>query len=160
MLPFWCVQTLLPDGRQRVSEYFSGLNADFASFTAIKLEAQAVYDSPDTLLPRVPAFLFRDYVLAERASRETERGTASWTWWLRRVQTYPPALSMPLVSTKQKVGRSVMGTLAVNIPGEQWSTIERRCEAFDVSPSICFYGALPNVTPHGTNASASCFGEP
>lgn len=136
--------SLLPDGRQRVHEYFCGLSVDYASFTAIKMEAEAVYRSPETLLPVLPELSYRDYTLAVRAARLRERGEASWAWWLERVQSFPPPLSMPLAS-KQKLGRSMMDTLLGTIPAAQWVALKRRCDAFNVSPSILFYAMLAEV---------------
>ena len=143
--------TLLPDGRQRIHEYFCGLCVDFASFTAIKMEAEAVYRSPNTLLPALPDFSYRDYTLAVRAARLEERGKASWAWWLERMQSFPPPLSMPLASIL-KLGRSTMETLLGTIPSAQWAAIERRCTTFDVTPSVLFYAMLAEVwaTYHST----------
>ena len=80
--------TLLPDGRQRVHEYFSGLNLDFASFSRIKQEVFALYCNPETSLPATPVFSFRDYVLAERNVRQSERGAASLAWWHEQLHSF------------------------------------------------------------------------
>ena len=51
-----------------------------------------------------------------------------------------------------------MNTLVANVPAEQWAAIENHCDAYGVSPTICFYAmmaetwAMYNPTRHFTMA--------
>ena len=130
--------TLLPDGQQRVYEYFCGLPIDFASFVAIKLEALSVYCSPDTLLRPIANFSFRDYVIADRAVRLSDRGIESWDWWQARISKMPLPLSLPLSS--QRVGRANMSKTTLVIPTERWAVLMSRCQQLGISASVCYYG--------------------
>ena len=136
--------SLLPDGRQRLHEYFSGLSIDFASFNAIKFEVEAVYRSPDTLLPPVPVFSFRDYVLADLATRRSERGAASMAWWRQRIPHYPESLTMPMMPSF-KADRARMRGVGCTISPEQCYAIETRCETLGASASVCWFAVLGTV---------------
>ena len=135
--------TLLPDGRQRLHEYFSGVCLDAMSFAAVKLEALAVYLDLDTPLMPTPLYSYRDYVLAERVERNSQRGATSWAWWQEELKKFPPALRLP--TTGGGVGRSMMVCLKGSVPAEQWGAIEQLCTELGVSTSTFFYGVLAEV---------------
>ena len=135
--------TLLPDGRQRLHTWYSGVILDGASFFTLGMEVEACYVDDSSVLPPVPGFSFRDYLIAERALRQSERGRKSWEWWLNKVETLPPA---PKVAERQQpLGKTRMVLTTRLIDAETLSAIRGRAEGQGLALPSWYYAVLAEV---------------
>lgn len=130
--------TLLPGGGARICEYYSAIVCDAMTLQRVHAEVQALYLDLATALPPVPAFSWRDYVLADVAVRTSARGVAALGAWRTRLQALPPSLALPL-ATGAALGRSTMRDARTTVPADVWRAA---CVRVGASPAVTLLALL------------------
>ncbi|OAD20543.1 Condensation domain protein, partial [Candidatus Thiomargarita nelsonii] len=85
----------LPAQELRIHFSLDMLIADWGSYEILLREWAQLYHQPSPSLPAL-TLSFRDYVLAERKIRETDRYQRAATYWQERLSRLPAAPELPL----------------------------------------------------------------
>ena len=134
--------TRTPDGAVlHISNDF--LVADWASIALLVAELETLHDDPDTPLTPV-GLTFRDYLLAERALRDTPRHARDRAYWTERVDDLPPAPDLPLAPGHADAPpRFHRHTLRLDLP--DWEGLRARARAHGVTPTAAVLAAYAAV---------------
>ncbi|MFD5653372.1 amino acid adenylation domain-containing protein [Streptomyces sp. NPDC127039] len=138
--------TRLPDG-DLLHFSLDSLIADWASAAVLLDELDTQLAAPDpadaSALPR-PAISFRDYVLAERALRDTARHRRDRDYWRSRLESLPPAPDLPLITAPaDEAPRFVR--LSHRLPEQAWERLRRQAAARGLTPTTAVLAAYVSV---------------
>ena len=75
------------------------VTADWTSIWTVLSEFETLYFEPNTILPAINV-RFRDYVIAERKMRGGGRFYRDREYWMRRLDTLPPAPELPILENE------------------------------------------------------------
>ncbi|MEU6479090.1 amino acid adenylation domain-containing protein [Streptomyces sp. NPDC047017] len=138
--------TRLPDG-DVLHFSLDSLVADWASAAILFDELDTLLASPDpsdtTALPPC-AISFRDYVLAERALRDTARHRRDRDYWRSRLASLPPAPDLPLVTTPTE-GQPRFVRLSHRLPRPAWQRLREQATARGLTPTAAVLAAYVSV---------------
>ncbi|WP_431981410.1 amino acid adenylation domain-containing protein [Streptomyces qinglanensis] len=138
--------TRLPDG-DVLHFSLDSLVADWASAAILLDELDTLLASPDPAdtsgLPR-PAISFRDYVLAERALRDTARHRRDRDYWRSRLGSLPPAPDLPL-TTRPAAGAPRFARLTHRLPRPAWERLREQASARGLTPTAAVLAAYVSV---------------
>ncbi|MEW9516093.1 amino acid adenylation domain-containing protein [Streptomyces tubercidicus] len=123
------------------------LIADWASAAVLFDELDTLLASTDpadpTALPR-PAITFRDYVLAERALRDTARHRRDRDYWRSRLASLPPAPDLPLVTTAADEAPR-FARLSHRLPAPAWERLRGQAATRGLTPTTVVLAAYVSV---------------
>ncbi|MBB84106.1 MAG: non-ribosomal peptide synthetase [Deltaproteobacteria bacterium] len=88
---------------------------------------------------------FRDYVLAERAFRETEAFARSAVFWEEKLPLLPPAPDLPLQKAPSEIDQPVFRRRSAQLPAPQWQALKRASRAAGLSVSAIALAAFSEV---------------
>ncbi|MEM9173789.1 MAG: amino acid adenylation domain-containing protein [Myxococcota bacterium] len=88
---------------------------------------------------------FRDYVLAERAFRETEAFARSAAFWEARLPLLPPAPDLPLQKAPSEIEQPVFRRRSATLPPAEWQALKRASRTAGLSASAVALGAFSEV---------------
>ncbi len=114
------------------------------SLSILFREWQTLYANPDTELPTL-TLSFRDYVLAERASKEGERFQRDWMYWRDRLDTLPPAPALPLACDPGGIGEPYFTRRAYRLPAERWTALQTLAQQLNLTPSTLLLTAFSEM---------------
>ncbi|MGW4889594.1 amino acid adenylation domain-containing protein [Streptomyces murinus] len=138
--------TRLPDG-DVLHFSLDSLVADWASAAILLDELDTLLASPDPAdasgLPR-PAISFRDYVLAERAQRDTARHRRDRAYWRARLDSLPPAPDLPLVTAPADAAPR-FARLTHRLPAPAWERLRSRAADRGLTPTTAVLAAYVSV---------------
>ncbi|MBT2413612.1 amino acid adenylation domain-containing protein [Streptomyces sp. ISL-12] len=138
--------TRLPDG-DVLHFSLDSLVADWASAAVLLDELDTLLASPDptdtSSLPRA-AISFRDYVLAERALKDTARHRRDRDYWRSRLASLPPAPDLPLVSAPDG-GAPRFARLSHRLPAPAWERLRGQAAARGLTPTTAVLAAYVSV---------------
>ncbi len=124
---------------------FDGLTVDFQSvFSLLQAWGRRYQDSAVQMPPL--SLSFRDYVLADRASRK--QGTAyqkSLAYWLERLDTLPPAPAIPLQKAPQQIEQTVFVRREVRLDASHWQQFRERAADSGLTPSGAILAAYAEI---------------
>ncbi|MGK4907942.1 amino acid adenylation domain-containing protein [Streptomyces albus] len=138
--------TRLPDG-DVLHFSLDALVADWASAALLLDELDTLLASPDPAdtSPLPPLTLsFRDYVLAERALRDTARHRRDRDYWHSRLDSLPPAPDLPLV-TAPADGRPRFARLTHRLPAPAWERLRSQAADRGLTPTTAVLAAYVSV---------------
>ncbi len=132
------------DDETRLHVSLDALVVDVASTQILERELARLYAGPDTALPPLGA-TFRDYVLAERALRETPRYERALRYWVDRVADLAAAPGLPLARTPESVRRPHFVRYDRVVPAARWSALKATATARGVTASVLLLTAFAEV---------------
>jgi amino acid adenylation domain-containing protein len=134
--------TRLDERRTRLHIGLDSLIADGASEYRLFEEWGRLYADPALRLPPL-TLAYRDYVLAERALEETDLYRRSRDYWLKRLDTLPPAPELPL--ERKPLGAERFRRRRHVLPEADWERIKRRAQAVGLTPTALLLAAYAEV---------------
>ncbi|MDC0714166.1 amino acid adenylation domain-containing protein [Stigmatella sp. ncwal1] len=132
--------SLLEGGRVRLHVGLDALIVDAWSALLLGHELMSLLEAPEEV-PPPPELSFRDYVLAELASRESQDYHRARDYWRARLPELPPAPELPLVDTGRKAGGSLFRRRASVLAQADWSRLRARAAEAGLSPSALLLAA-------------------
>ncbi|MEV0262290.1 amino acid adenylation domain-containing protein [Streptomyces sp. NPDC050617] len=121
------------------------LLADWAGIWLLLGEFEKLHADPGAALPPIDIG-FRDYLLAERALRDSPAHERDRAYWLDRVDDLPPAPDLPLAAPPEATGAPGRFTRRFTRLGAQdWENFKERARARDLTPSSAVLAAYAAV---------------
>ncbi|GAA5065170.1 non-ribosomal peptide synthetase [Streptomyces similanensis] len=129
------------------------LVADWASAAILLDELDTLLAAPDpsdtAALPQA-AISFRDYVLAERALRDTARHRRDRDYWRSRLASLPPAPDLPQIATTAGVTAATgdaprFHRLTHRLPEPAWQRLRGQAAARGLTPTAAVLAAYVSV---------------
>ncbi len=142
--PLFVFEVTLLDGEILLHIGIDALIVDVASSQLLEHELGLLYGDPDAGLPPV-GLTFRDYVLAERALRDTPRYQRALRYWRDRVADLAPAPRLPLAIAPEAVRRPQFVRYERVLPAEQWRALKATAHAHGITPSALLLTAFAEV---------------
>ena len=163
--PFEIRVCLLPAGRQTIHFSLDLLMIDASSFLLLFKDWGSYYEDPEAELPLLE-ISFRDYVLAEQVFRASEAARPSRDYWLRRVETLPPAPQLPLAADPASLGRPHFRRRTERLEPGLWRRLKEQAGEAGLTPSVFLCAAFcevlaawsksPRFTLNMTRCSTAC----
>ncbi|NUR86897.1 MAG: AMP-binding protein, partial [Nonomuraea sp.] len=141
---FGITAALLPGGACRLFVGFDLLMADMGSVRILLRDWRAYYEDPAAELPELRVS-YRDYVLASRRLRESDRYARSLEYWRERVADLPPAPDLPLAVSPATLTRPEFVARSTTIPTGVWDLVKARAAEHGVTPSAVLLAAYAVV---------------
>ncbi|HEY0466247.1 MAG TPA: condensation domain-containing protein, partial [Polyangiaceae bacterium] len=132
--PMFEVRTTLADERAVLHLSMDFLVADWASIWLLLGEFERLHADPTHALPALDV-RFRDYLLAERRLRETDRFQCDRDYWWARLDALPPAPELPVL---EQPGARTVGPLRRRVGrlnGADWNRLKERAQQRGLTPS-------------------------
>ncbi|MDK2126024.1 non-ribosomal peptide synthetase [Parachitinimonas caeni] len=120
------------------------LIVDAASSQILERELAQLYADPASALPPL-AVSFRDYVLAERALRDTPRFQRALHYWQQRLNSLPPAPALPLHRQPDSIERPHFTRRDHQLPAADWSQLKALAARHGLTPSVLLLTAFSQV---------------
>ncbi|WP_052131818.1 hybrid non-ribosomal peptide synthetase/type I polyketide synthase (plasmid) [Vibrio coralliilyticus] len=145
--------TLLPDESARLHIGFDLLILDAWSITLFWQELESRYHDQEKVWPELP-IRFRDYVLAENRMMESDSFQVAKNYWLERLETFPRAPMLPMVSDVDTLTHHKFSRQETVIDKAVWVRLKEMGAALGLTPSTLLstsYGeilAMWSETPH------------
>ena len=136
--------SLLAGGASRVHISADGLVADAWSWTILHRELDQMYTDHEARLPELE-ISFRDYVLAERALRETPLYERSRDYWMKRLETLPDAPQLPLAVDPAAITDAHFTRRSGRLDAGSWERLKARARAANLTPSALLASAFGEV---------------
>ncbi len=126
--------TYLDQQRVRLHLSADALMIDAGSWQILGHELSLLYRAPETELPALH-LSFRDYVMAERAFRESEIYRRSQNYWWQRLDTLPLAPELPLIQEPADLKEPHFTRRAAHLEPAVWSQLKDRAARRGLTPS-------------------------
>jgi amino acid adenylation domain-containing protein len=136
--------SLLNNGRTRLHISMDALVCDAWSLFILSREFVQLYDDPEAAFPPL-SLRFRDYVIGERALRETEVYERSLSYWKERLETLPGAPELPLVKNPGELQWPQFVRRRGVLREEIWRRLKERAGRAGVTPSGVLLAAYAEV---------------
>src|SRR5205085_8161756 len=101
------------------------LIGDAWSLHVLTSELARFYADAETALPPLE-LSFRDYVMSDAALRDTPLYQASEAYWLKRLDTLPPAPDLPLAINPGSLARPQFVRRRASLSRDRWSRLKHR----------------------------------
>lgn len=154
---FHLAVTLTPD-HARVHFAIDFLIADFMSVQLLLSELAANYHAAGHLsdAPSAPlALSFRDYVLAERAGRESGTYLRDRAYWSERLDTLPAAPDLPLAPALE-TGPPRFYRLQTVLDATNWAALKDGARRHGITPTVAVLSAYAAVIGRWTRGQPFC----
>lgn len=115
----------LPAQELRIHFSLDMLIADWGSYEILLREWAQLYHQPSRSLPAL-TLSFRDYVLAERKIRETDRYQQAATYWQERLSHLPAAPALPLAVEPSTLKSAQFKRHRAFLNTENWSRLKAK----------------------------------
>ncbi|MFZ6028170.1 MAG: amino acid adenylation domain-containing protein [Chloroflexota bacterium] len=143
--PLFEIRAALLDGhRTRLYVSFDVLLGDGWSMRLLTQDVMRFYAEPEMEMDAL-ALSFRDYVLAERALRETEVYRRALAYWQERLDTLPPAPELPLARKPAELLQPRFSRWSHSLAAETWQMLKDRAAKFGLTPSGMVLAAFGEV---------------
>ncbi|MGW3974352.1 amino acid adenylation domain-containing protein [Streptomyces ardesiacus] len=122
------------------------LLADWASIWLLLGEFEKLHTDLDAALPPID-LRFRDYLLAERALRDSPAHQRDRAYWLERIDDLPPAPDLPLAARTEEPtkGTPRFRRRFLRLDARDWENFKERARARDLTPSSAVLAAYAAV---------------
>ncbi|MFS1524196.1 amino acid adenylation domain-containing protein [Microbulbifer sp. 2304DJ12-6] len=107
-------------------------------------ELAQLIENPDVVLEPLRV-TFRDYLAAEEATGESPESARSRIYWQDRVASLPPAPSLPLVKSPDKVKDPFFKRRIRVVPRERWQVLQEIAGHNGVTPSVMLLTIFSHV---------------
>ena len=141
---FELVASLLPGDVIRLHLSIDLVHIDAGSLMILFHEWAERYDRPEVGLPAID-LSFRDYVLAERALRDTEDYQRSLAYWRERLTDLPPAPELPLACEPGELHQPRFTHRTRRLSAAVWQQLVERLRAHGLTASatlLAVYGEV------------------
>ncbi|WP_369362677.1 amino acid adenylation domain-containing protein [Streptomyces sp. CG4] len=128
------------------------LIADWASIWLLLGEFETLHADPEDQLP-VLEVEFRDYLLAERALRDSPAHQRDKDYWWSRLDTLPPAPDLPLAETDQKPR---FRRRFLKLDTASWERLKDRAQRRSLTPSAVVLAAYADVIGRWSRSPHFC----
>ncbi|MTK03951.1 amino acid adenylation domain-containing protein [Micromonospora sp. CP22] len=133
---------------------------DWLSLQRVLAELDRRYRQPDCVLPPLEA-TFRDYVLAERRLRDTDRYARDRAYWLERIDQLPGAPALPLRDDQDPAaGPARFRRLAATVDDRVWRSLKARAAEHGVTPANAVLAAYTETIARWSGSERFCVGLP
>ncbi|MCG8463170.1 MAG: amino acid adenylation domain-containing protein, partial [Holophagales bacterium] len=133
----------LDDRRTRLHASFDLLMVDASSLVRLLAQWSQLYRDPEAGLP-VQRATFRDYLLAERRSRDSEAYRRSERYWRERSERLVSP-SLPLAKEPRQIERPRFVRRQARLSGEVWERLQARGRKAGATPSSLLCAAFAEV---------------
>ena len=123
---------------------FDLLITDAVGFSILADDWMRFYREPTVVLPQIE-ISFRDYVLAERAQRDSRAYRAARQYWLARLAELPAAPDLPLARNPSAIKRPRFVRRNAEFEPESWNALKVRCQKLGVSPAAFLLAVFGEV---------------
>jgi amino acid adenylation domain-containing protein len=120
------------------------LVADMISFQVLVRELAHFHQRPGEELEPLD-LTFRDYVLAELASRDSDEHRRAQEYWRQRLPALPPAPDLPLVRSPRQAGPLRFERRVAALDPETWERIKGGAARAGLTPSAALLAAFAEV---------------
>ncbi|CPV55666.1 non-ribosomal peptide synthase/amino acid adenylation enzyme [Mycobacteroides abscessus subsp. abscessus] len=120
------------------------LVCDAYSFGLVMTELGTRYRNAELELPPVPVS-FRDYVLAERARRESPEYAAALEYWRERLATLPGGPDLPMAVPAASATTPRFERRSGRLTRAQWSVLKERAAGAGLTPSGLLLAAFAEI---------------
>ena len=127
------------------------------SYDAVMLDAWSTYllarefatlfSEPGATLPALDV-TFRDCVLAEIASRESESYLRAKQYWTGRLAKIPPSPALPLAKSPGAISQPRTVRLGVKLDRERWEQFRQHASQNGITPGMALIGAYAEIVAH------------
>ncbi len=143
--PQWEIRaTRIDDRLTRLHIGFDGMLIDDRSYQILIREWIRLYRDPSLSLPPL-AYSFRDYVLEERARRESPAYIQALTYWRERVANLPESARLPMAKHFRAV-QARFERYSAKLDKAEWEALKAHCRENRVTPAglllACFMEVL------------------
>lgn len=143
--PQWEIRSTRIDSRvTRLHISFDGMLIDDRSYQILIREWLTLYRQPAAQLPPLE-YSFRDYVLEERARRESPAYTRAFEYWRERATSLPESARLPLARSFRTVETRFV-RYRDTLDREEWGRLKKLCLDRKITPAglllSCFMEAL------------------
>ncbi|GGX23886.1 non-ribosomal peptide synthetase [Streptomyces noursei] len=128
------------------------LIADWASIWLLLGEFETLHAEPDAELPSLDV-QFRDYLLAERALRDSPAHQRDKDYWWSRLDTLPPAPDLPLAETNQEPR---FRRRFLKLDTAAWERLKDRAQRRGLTPSSVVLAAYAAVIGRWSRSPRFC----
>ncbi len=142
--------SLLDDQRVRLHASLDLLIMDASSLYLLFSEWRRRYEEP-AWEPAPVALSYRDYVLAEAASRTGIGYRDAERYWLGRLDELPPAPALPLGVAPPEIRQARFTRRAAGLPRERWDRIKAAAQQRGLTPSAVLLAGFADVLRHWAN---------
>ncbi|MCB0207973.1 MAG: amino acid adenylation domain-containing protein [Anaerolineae bacterium] len=123
---------------------------DGGSFFQLLQEWEKLYQEPTTRLTPLN-ISYRDYALWEESVKETEIYQQARDYWLKRLDTLPPAPKLPLKPLPAGLSQPQFVRRTNRLDPASWQTLQQQANAAGVTPSVILLAAFAQVLTTWTN---------
>ena len=136
--------TKIDDRRTRLHVSYDLLIGDAWSWRLLGEELVRIYREPAVALPDLE-ITFRDYVLGERAFRESERYKRAELYWRERLAELPGPPDLPLARQPGQIEKPHFVRRTWEIDRERWATLKEKGTRAGLTPSGLLVAAYAEV---------------
>ncbi len=136
--------SVIEERRVRLHLSFDLLIIDFWSFQILARELFTIYGDLEATLEPLE-ISFRDYVLAEKALRETEVYSRSNEYWKQRLPTLPPGPELPLACNPKSITRPRFERRQSELAPDLWRRLKTRAAEAGLTTSAVLLTAYAEV---------------
>lgn len=149
----------LPDGTVRLHVSFDLLIMDAWSITLFWRELEERYYHAD-YQPESVAITFRDYVLAEQRLEQSAAYQRARDYWLKRVDTFPSAPSLPQRIAPQSLEHRRFIRRETTIPNAVWRKLKDAAARQGLTPSTILLTAYTEILANWSETPHFCLNLP
>jgi len=120
------------------------LIADVLSLRIFLKDIYMIYVGETAILPLLE-ISFRDYVLAEQASRQSSLYQISEAYWLARVTLLPPAPLLPKVKEPTQISTPRFQRREAYLDRKLWSALTEKAKRYKITPSVLVANTFAEV---------------
>ncbi|ERI11046.1 non-ribosomal peptide synthetase [Aneurinibacillus aneurinilyticus] len=131
------------------------LIADWASIWLLLSEFEALYKESGRQLPDLN-LCFRDYLLAERSLKKTTAYFTDKDYWLRRVDTLPPAPDLPLARQQDNSETVRFRRRFLRLDNSAWDKLKQRAQKRGLTPTAAVMTAYAAVIERWSRSKTFC----
>ncbi|MFC5722990.1 amino acid adenylation domain-containing protein [Streptomyces gamaensis] len=141
---FSLVAARLTEETWRVHADFDALILDYLSWKLLLADLDVLYADPGAELPELEA-TFRDYVLAEAATRDSDAHQRSLRYWTERLPDFPAAPRLPLAKDPSTVHRPRFTGRRGRMDAARWERLRTRAAHAGLTPTGLTLAAFAEV---------------
>ena len=108
------------------------LIADWTSVWTILSEFESLYFEPEKELPKINVS-FRDYLLTEKRSGNSQKAIADKKYWLEKAENFPSAPKIPIKKESEAEHEFMRKTIELN--SEKWTSLKAKANSAGVTPT-------------------------
>ena len=125
----------------------------------LQREFAVLFEDPDALRP-TPEVTFRDYVLTEASTRETESYRRARDYWNSRLPSIPPPPSLPLAKSPTDVKEPRFARRSTRMEAKEWTEFQFFAAKCSITPGAALIAAYSIVLARWSQNHHFCLNLP